>query len=90
MRDKAVGILGGGQQGGMPGWGEAAAPAAAEKPTPKEKPSAIKPAPSRQQAAYDAWMASKPAWYEQETPTSRARQAAAEQEYLDALRNPPR
>lgn len=88
LRQKAVGILGGTQSGGLPGWGDSQQ--AAPTPTAQSAPSAIKPPPSRAQAAYDAWQASKPSWFQQATPTSRAAEAAAEQNFDDALRNPPR
>ena len=88
LRQKAVGILGGTQSGGLPGWGDSQQ--AAPTPTAQSDPSDIKPTPSRAQAAYDAWQASKPSWFQQATPTSRAAEAAAEQNFDDALRNPPR
>lgn len=43
---------------------------------------------SAQQQAYDEWQASKPSWFSQQTPTGSAREKAAEQAYLEALRNP--
>ena len=46
--------------------------------------------PSVQQKAYDDWQASKPSWFSQQTPTGAAREKAAEQAYLEALRNPSR
>lgn len=94
LRKMAIGILdprqAGVQDGGLADdvYGSKPAPAA---PAPAAKPTAIAPPPSsRAQAAYDAYMASRPSWFQQETPTSRARTAALEQEYLDALKNPSR
>lgn len=94
LRKMAIGILDprqtGTQDGGLADdvYG---APPKKTAPAPAAKPTDTSPPPSsRAQAAYDAYMASRPSWFQQETPTSRARTAALEQEYLDALKNPSR
>jgi hypothetical protein len=56
--------------------------------TPQKSQPGMAPPADKGRELYDAWQASKPSYFDQGSPTSLAREQAAEQAYLEYLRNP--